>query len=208
MTEPRQPAGLRPAINSPGKNGAGLAASADAHGPGVGDPGATEVPPTRLQRMLAYRRFWTVSIAALVLDQLTKAWVNSRLPLGSYGPAGIPVIPGFFNIVHVGNQGAAWSMFTGWSTLLALLAVLTLGAIFIWRRQLGLRHPFVQVCFGLLCGGTAGNLMDRVTHGHVIDFLDFHFGSYIYPTFNVADSAICVGVFAYILWSLRQPSPK
>ena len=51
-----------------------------------------------------------------------------------------------------------------------------------------------------------GNLTDRLAHGHVIDFIDLHFGSYIYPTFNVADSGICVGVFWYVLWSLRQPA--
>jgi signal peptidase II len=52
-----------------------------------------------------------------------------------------------------------------------------------------------------------GNLTDRLMHGHVIDFLDFHFGRYVYPTFNVADAGICVGVIGYILWSLRQPAP-
>jgi signal peptidase II len=61
----------------------------------------------------------------------------------------------------------------------------------------------VQVCFGLLCGGIAGNLLDRVVYGHVVDFLDFHFGSYIYPTFNIADSGIVCGVALYILFSLR-----
>ena len=60
--------------------------------------------------------------------------------------------------------------------------------------------------FGLLTGGIAGNLVDRLRYQQVIDFLDFHFGNYAYPTFNVADSAICVGVFLYIGWSLRQPA--
>ncbi len=64
----------------------------------------------------------------------------------------------------------------------------------------------MQPAFGLLCGGILGNLVDRVRYGHVIDFLDLHFGHYIYPTFNVADSAICIGVFWYVLWSLRQPA--
>ena len=98
-------------------------------------------------------------------------------------------------------------MFTGMSLLLALLAGATLLAIFFWRRQLGLRQPAAQFAFGLLCGGIAGNLVDRLAHGHVIDFIDLHFGRYVYPTFNVADSAICVGVFGYVLWSLRQPAP-
>ena len=141
----------------------------------------------------------------IFFDQLTKHWINSRLPLGSYGSSGITVIPGFLNLVHVGNTGAAWSMFSGKSTLLGLLAGATLLAIFFWRRQLRLKLPVGQIVFGLLCGGIVGNLVDRLAHGHVIDFIDLHFGSYIYPTFNVADSGICVGVFWYVLWSLKQP---
>jgi signal peptidase II len=110
--------------------------------------------------------------------------------------------------VHVGNTGAAWSLFAGKSTLLALLALTTLGAIFFWRRSLGLRLLPVQISFGLLCGGIVGNLLDRLVYGHVIDFLDFHFGSYIYPTFNIADSGICVGVGIYLCYSFKYPTPK
>jgi signal peptidase II len=89
---------------------------------------------------------------------------------------------------------------------LAVLAAATLVAIFIGRRALGLQASRIQACFGLMCGGIAGNLIDRLARGHVVDFLDFHFGHYIYPTFNVADSAICAGVFLYALYSLRSPS--
>jgi signal peptidase II len=162
--------------------------------------------PSRLQRTFAYRRLWLLGLVVFALDQLTKYAINARLPFGSYGPgASVTVFPNFFYLVHVGNTGAAWSMFTGASFWLALLAGGTLVAIFVWRRQLGLRSPTAQVGFGLLCGGIVGNLVDRLVHGHVIDFLDFHFGSYIYPTFNVADIGICVGVFWYVLWSLKQP---
>ncbi|MBI2515876.1 MAG: signal peptidase II [Opitutae bacterium] len=166
---------------------------------------ATEA--SRLQRTLAYRWLWALAVAAFALDQLTKLWINHRLPLGSYGKfGGIEIFPRFFYIVHVGNTGAAWSMFSGMSTVLALLALATLAAIFHWRHSLGLRQRAAQICFGLLVGGTAGNLVDRLAHGHVIDFLDFHFGGYVFPTFNVADSAIFIGVCGYILWSLKQPS--
>lgn len=161
-----------------------------------------------IQRALAYRRLWVLAVVVFALDQVTKSWINDRLPFGSYGPgASIEVFPNFFYLVHVGNTGAAWSMFAGASLWLALLAVGTLIAIFWWRRQLGLRSPAAQGAFGLLCGGIVGNLVDRLVHGHVIDFLDFHFGNYIYPTFNVADIGICVGVFFYVIWSLRQPPP-
>jgi signal peptidase II len=147
-------------------------------------------------------------MSVFILDQLTKEAIAERLVFPTFGPPHhIEIIPGFFNLVHVGNTGAAWSMFSGKGTMLALVAALTLVAIFFFRKHLGLRHPFAQTCFGLLCGGTVGNLVDRVRHGHVIDFLDFHFGRYIYPTFNVADIGIVLGVIGYVLWSLKQPEP-
>lgn len=168
----------------------------------------TEQPKSKIQRLLAYRRFWLLGLIVFALDQLTKFWIAARLPFGSYGPgASLVIFPDFLHLVHVGNTGAAWSMFSGASLWLALLGLGTLAGIFFWRHSLGLRSPAAQAAFGLLCGGIVGNLVDRLVHGHVIDFLDFHFGAYTYPTFNVADAGICVGVFWYVLWSLRQPAP-
>jgi signal peptidase II len=167
-----------------------------------------EFPKTRMQRLLAYRLLLGLALGVFVADQLTKSWIAARMPFGTYGEAGgaIPVVRGFFYLVHQGNTGAAWSLFTGQSVLLAVLAAATLAAIFFWRRTLGLRDRTTQVCFGLLCGGIAGNLTDRLIHQHVIDFIDLHFGSYTYPTFNVADSGICVGVVLYLWQSLRTPN--
>jgi signal peptidase II len=158
-------------------------------------------------RLLRYWRLLAIAAVVLAADQASKAWIVARLPFNTYGEAGgaINVLPGFLYIVHVGNTGAAWSVLTGRSILLAVLAAGTLVAIFLGRRALGLTAPFTQACFGLMCGGIAGNLVDRVTKGHVVDFLDFHFGHYVYPTFNVADSAICVGVALYALHSLKTP---
>lgn len=163
---------------------------------------------TLSQRFHVYRLFWILALTLFVLDQATKVWINARLPLGTYGPPrAITVIDGFFYLVHVGNTGAAWSMFTGRSMLLACFALAALAGIYFWRHTLSLKARPVQISFGLLCGGIVGNLVDRLVHGHVIDFLDFHFGSYIYPTFNVADSGICVGVAIYLIWSLKNPEP-
>jgi signal peptidase II len=166
-----------------------------------------ENPKPKIARVLAYRRLWLVACAVYVLDQLTKRAIEVRLPYPTYGPPGhVPIIDGFFNLVHVGNTGAAWSILSGRGHWLGVLAVVTLIAIYFWRHTLGLRVPIVQLCFGGLCGGTVGNLTDRLRVGHVVDFLDFHFGSYIYPSFNVADMGIVCGVFGYILWSIRQPA--
>jgi signal peptidase II len=160
-------------------------------------------------RFLQYWRLLAVGAAVLAADQATKAWITGHLAFNTYGEAGgaITVIPRFFYIVHVGNTGAAWSMFAGRSVGLAVLAAGTLVAIFLGRRVIGLTARPLQVFFGLICGGIAGNLVDRLARGHVVDFLDFHFGAYVYPTFNVADSAICVGAALYLLSSLRSPKP-
>jgi signal peptidase II len=149
--------------------------------------------------------FWTVAAAVLVADWLTKFIIVRLLPLGSFQPyGGIELIPGFLNLAHVGNTGAAWSILTGRSVLLAFVAIATLVAIYLWRRSLLLRLKLVQFAFGLLCGGIVGNLFDRLYYGHVIDFIDLRFGTYIYPTFNIADSGICVGVFLYLWHTLRK----
>ena len=174
-------------------------------------PNATP-KPTRIQRILAYRRLWVCAFAVFALDLLTKLWIARLLPRtyshGSHGH--IEVIPGFFNIVHVGNTGAAWSILEGRATLLALVAVAALVMIFFFRHTLGLRRRWTQIAFGLLCGGIAGNLLDRLRHadGHVVDFLDFRFGSYAYPAFNIADAGICVGVAMYVLITLFTRAPE
>ena len=175
------------------------------------DASTPETPPAVApvpfhRRWLAYRVLLALFLAVVALDQASKAWIAAHVPLGTYGPPfRITVIKGLLYIVHVGNTGAAWSMLTGRSVLLASLAIATLLGIFFWRRALGLHDRTAQVSFGLLCGGIMGNLTDRLIYGHVVDFLDFHFGSYIYPTFNLADSAICVGVMLYLVHSLRPP---
>jgi signal peptidase II len=179
--------------------------------PAIRDPQSGGVPPaprSLAQRLRAYRVLWVLAAAVFVLDQATKIWIVNHVPfdpMHSHGVGSdIEVIRGFFYIIHVGNTGAAWSMFSGRSVTLAILAAGTLIAIFFWRHTLGLKHPLSQVCFGLLCGGIVGNLVDRLVHQHVIDFIDLHFGSsYVYPTFNVADSGICVGVVIYLWQSLR-----
>src|SRR5882724_6860889 len=97
-----------------------------------------ETPKSRTSRLLAYRVLLGLAVAIFAADQLTKLWIARRLPYGTYGEMGgaITVVRGFFYLVHQGNTGAAWSMFTGKSVLLAGLAAATLVAIFFWRRAL------------------------------------------------------------------------
>jgi signal peptidase II len=180
--------------------------------PPVFVPTRDAAPRTLGRRIAAYRRLWLIALTLFVADQLTKIWVVRRIPFNPFhdhdGVQDITVIPGFFYLIHVGNTGAAWSILSGKSTLLALLALGTLVAIFFWRRTLGLQMRTPQIAFGLLCGGIVGNLVDRLAHGHVVDFLDFHFGHYIYPTFNLADCGICIGVALYLWHSWREPKTE
>jgi signal peptidase II len=174
---------------------------------GVALESKIENPKSKIARFLAYRRLWALALVVFVLDQFTKELIIARLPFGTWSGGGYEVIPGFFHLIHVGNTGGAWSIFSGRSLPLALVGLVVLAAVYVWRHQLGLRHHFAQWCFGLFVGGSVGNIVDRLRHGHVVDFLDFRFGDYVYPTFNVADSGICVGVIAYVIWSLKQPAP-
>lgn len=177
----------------------------------VGDGPLQAAATARLtwtDRVLAYRTLWVLALLIFTVDQLSKTWVAANLDFPTYLPheGAITVVDGFFYLVHVGNTGAAWSMFRDQSTILAVFAGLTLLGIYFWRHHLGLQDRRVQTSFGLLCGGIVGNFLDRILHGHVIDFFDFHFGDYIYPTFNVADIGICVGVLLYLWHSFREPS--
>ncbi|MCH8474434.1 MAG: signal peptidase II [Opitutales bacterium] len=173
-----------------------------------------ETKPTPLeklfQRAWRYRIFWVLALIVAILDQFTKTWVTLTLPLGSYHPPHrIDVLEGFFHIVHVSNTGAAWGILQGWSFFLALFSLLCLVLIYIFRGALHLSRTPCQWAFGLLVGGVIGNLVDRILRGHVIDFLDFHLGSYAWPAFNIADAGIFCGVGIYLYYSffLEQRYP-
>src|SRR5262245_2388707 len=116
------------------------------------------------------RRIAFIALLVVTLDQITKRIVLNVLP----GYDEKVIIPGFFKFVHWGNTGAAWSLFRGNNELLAIVALLALVALFFSRHHFDSRSPLGQLSFGLIFGGIIGNLIDRVTVGHVIDFLYFY----------------------------------
>lgn len=175
------------------------------------------MPTHPAQKFLRYRLLLVSAFAVFAVDQITKTWIFKNLALDSYyPPEAITVIDGFFYIVHIGNEGAAWGMFSGHGGLLAAFAFAALFVIYKMRHTLELHKTPMQWAFGLLIGGILGNLVDRLIHGHVIDFLDFHFPVSIpwimptgrYPSFNVADCGIVVGVVFYLILSFRAESEK
>ena len=157
-----------------------------------------------------YRLFWTVMLVTLSADQISKYFAGNHpaLPLNHYPPhGGIEVIPGFFNLVFVTNTGAAWGLFADQGFWLALMALAALAGVFYYRKELQLERRTVQLSFGLICAGIVGNLVDRAVHGYVVDFLDFILAGYRWPTFNLADSGICIGAALYLLNSFCNGKP-
>jgi len=167
--------------------------------------------PSWRERLAAYRLLHGLALVVFVFDQITKLWAAkfSGFPLNFYPPwGGHEVIPGFFNLVYVRNPGAAWGVLAGHVELLAVFALFALGGIFFFRHTLGLRSRFMQVSFGLLVGGIAGNLLDRLLFGYVVDFIDVVLPwGYRWPTFNIADSAIVIGCGLYLWASFQEPHP-
>jgi signal peptidase II len=151
-----------------------------------------------------YRRFWFLYLAVLVIDQITKISVLKGMPVTGPDHPGYTVVPGFFRIVHVYNKGAAWSMLAGNQGWLVLLAVGALGAMYRWRKELGLEKPFVQYALGAFAGGAIGNVIDRMAYDHVVDFLAFRLIRWDYPVFNVADIGITVGAALYCWHGFRE----
>ena len=144
-----------------------------------------------------------VALLTLALDQLTKWVIIQKLP---FNGEPVAVVDGFFELVHYGNTGAAWSLFSGHNFWLALFSLVAL--IFLWvsRLHFGAETALGQLALGLILGGVVGNLVDRVVHHHVVDFLQFHI-PFRFPAFNVADSGICTGVGLMFIQSFQNPKP-
>ena len=145
-----------------------------------------------------------IVLGCYALDQLTK-WIVIRSI--AYGEA-IAVIPGFFSLVHLRNTGAAWSILSGYTWLLALISVTALVAIAALFRRWNGGSRLMAAMVALLLGGIAGNMTDRLFRGNVVDFLDFSLCGYHWPAFNVADSAICVSIAVLIFVSWRQEKQR
>jgi signal peptidase II len=138
----------------------------------------------------------------IVIDQVTKIFVET----GIGSP--IKVIPGLFNLVFVKNSGAAWGILAGKGWLLLIISITVFILITVFIRRITEGWPERYYSMALITGGIVGNSIDRIWRGSVVDFLDFYYGSYHWPAFNVADSAICVGVFIFIISSWIRPQPK
>lgn len=135
-----------------------------------------------------------LSSLIFILDQLTKSWIRSAFTLGESRP----LLPPVLHLTLVTNTGSAFGLFRGARFFFIILSLVTLIVLLTlaWRNRKKYPLP-VKICFGLLLGGVAGNLIDRFRFGYVVDFLDFR----IWPVFNVADSCITLGVI-FLSWRI------
>ncbi len=131
-----------------------------------------------------------LAILVTLCDQWTKSLVRQHFDLYE----NVVLIEGFFDLRYIQNTGAAWGLFADRHYWLALLSVFVLCGMAIWRRAFFREVLIDRIAMGLLIGGITGNLIDRIRLQYVVDFLDFHWRGWHFPAFNVADSAICIGV--------------
>lgn len=133
------------------------------------------------------------AIILFIIDFVSKRIIASSLVLGE----SIKIIPSFFDIEYHINTGGAFSLFSGYSFVLALIAIGTIFYIHSFLKNV--KKTREMIGFSLLIGGIFGNLVDRILYGHVIDFLAFNFFGYSFPVFNIADIGICLGVFLIVI---------
>ena len=154
--------------------------------------GRTGASPARFSLWIAF------GFLILILDQATKFWFERHLDPGDF----VPVIDGFFNLTLAHNYGAAFSFLAsmgGWQRWLfsaIALAVIVVALRLLWKHS---RQTLFALSLTLILSGALGNLIDRSLWGYVIDFLDFYLGTWHWPAFNIADTAICLGAAGIII---------
>ena len=138
---------------------------------------------------------WLVlSIVAitLVIDQLTKFLVVNYMTIGQ----SISVIDNFLYITSHRNEGAAWGILQGKMTFFYIVTLAVIGVVILWIRRLDMKkEKLLVIALSLILGGALGNFIDRVMYQHVVDFINTYIFGYDFPIFNIADSALCIGVF-------------
>ena len=173
--------------------------SPDENRPAV-TPSATSGGRKWLARSPGTPLLGTLAVLVVFLDQASKALVRLRLPLHH----SVEIVPGLLDFTHVRNTGAAFGFLNTVDipmkpVLMTAIALAALIAIVLFALRTGADEPLARIGLSFVCGGATGNLIDRVTVGHVVDFVDVHWMGWHFWTFNVADSAITVGACLLIL---------
>jgi len=156
-----------------------------------------------------YMRLAGVAGLIVIVDQITKALIVKSMPLYH----SVPVIPGFFNITHIQNPGGAFGFLANQSSSLRtivflVISSLAVGLIFWFYKNTPKTHPWLANAFAMIFGGAIGNLIDRIRFRKVVDFLDIYLGDLHWPAFNIADSAISIGIAIFIFHLLFKKLPE
>lgn len=147
-------------------------------------------------------------VLALGLDQGTKVWARSTLK--PMAPQAITVVPGFFDMHYSENTGSAFGMFRnmpGGRHFLGAIGILALGLVFLYLKKTPPEMGRLGGELGLLAGGALGNIYDRVVYGRVTDFISWRVGTFVWPTFNIADAALVIGVIG-LFFDMRALEKK
>lgn len=157
----------------------------------------------------SYKKLAGVAGLVVSLDQISKAAIYKTLPLYQ----SISIIPGFFSITHIRNPGAAFGFMAHHSSSLRsiiflVVSAVALGLILYFYKNTPKTHPLLATGFALIFGGALGNMIDRIRFGTVVDFLDFYIRDLHWPAFNVADSAISVGVAIFLFHLVFKKLPE
>jgi signal peptidase II len=155
-----------------------------------------------------YRLMLVVLLLVVGVDQVSKQLILAHVGLHE----NITIIPGFFDIVHVKNPGAAFGLFAQQApairnAVLISASFIAIGIILYLFHHSPATYPVLSAGFALILGGAVGNLIDRVRWGEVVDFLDIYIGPYHWPAFNVADSAISVGMAIFVYYVIFRKVP-
>lgn len=168
------------------------------------DPSIADAPVAApgARRAVPFRWFATVVLTTVALDQLTKHLVIGWLAPGERWPGAGAAIARWFTFTHVHNTGMAFGLGQGRSAWFAVVASVVVVGLAVYQSHLPAEARLLRLAIGLQVGGAIGNLIDRLRHGYVTDFFDFQ----VFPVFNVADSAISIGV-AVLAWHLWRAAP-
>jgi signal peptidase II len=158
---------------------------------------------------MGFKPFAMIAGLVVLLDQATKMLVLAKMPLYH----AISVIPGFFNLTHIRNPGGAFGFLAAGSLAIRNLlflgvSAIAMGLIVYFYRSTPKTYPYLASALAMIFGGAAGNLIDRLRFGEVVDFLDIYLGAYHWPAFNVADSAITIGIAIFIVHVVMGKIPQ
>jgi signal peptidase II len=153
------------------------------------------------------KRFYLVAVLILLVDHLTKWLVKTRLN----PDLPVEIIPGYLRLSYWENSGVAFGLFndvaSSWKPyILAAMAIVAVIVIIIYGMRMPANRKLLQLSLAIMIGGILGNFADRIIRGYVVDFIDFHIhSSFYWPTFNVADSAITIGIALLLIDTIKSP---